>query len=82
MDEMRNRGTGVAIPGLNSTAVRELPLLSPVTAVVASFDACVSPLITGIFANCNESRNLYVIRDALLPRLLSGEVAVPASKVA
>jgi type I restriction enzyme S subunit len=82
MEEMRNRGTGVAIPGLNSTAVRELTLLSPASAITASFDACVSPLIDSILANCNESRTLAIIREALLPRLLSGELAVPLSKVA
>jgi type I restriction enzyme S subunit len=81
MEEMRNRGTGVAIPGLNSTAVRELTLLSPPSANAATFNTCVSSLIDTIFANCNESRHLSAIRDALLPRLLSGELAVPTSKV-
>jgi len=76
MDEMRNRGTGVAIPGLNSTAVRELPVLLPPAPLLEKFDECVSPLIHRIFANCNESRTLAALRDALLPKLLSGELRV------
>jgi len=76
MDEMRNRGTGVAIPGLNSTAVRELPVVLPPATLLEAFDERVSPLIRRIFANCNESRTLAALRDELLPKLLSGEVRV------
>jgi type I restriction enzyme S subunit len=78
MDEMRNRGTGVAIPGLNSTQVRELAILRPPTDVLDKFEHVVWPLIHRIFANCNESRTLAALRDALLPKLLSGELRVPA----
>jgi type I restriction enzyme, S subunit len=76
MEDMRNRGTGVAIPGLNSTQVRELAVVIPPVAIVNSFDEQVSPLIHRIFANCNESRTLAAVRDALLRKLLSGEVRV------
>jgi type I restriction enzyme S subunit len=76
MDEMRNRGTGVAIPGLNSTQVRELMVLCPPIDVVTKFDNIVSPFLKRIFANCNESRTLSELRDSLLPRLLSGEISL------
>lgn len=76
MQEMRNRGTGVAIPGLNSSAVREVAVLIPNKDVLESFDRLISPLIHCIFNNCNESRTLATMRDALLPKLLSGEFTV------
>jgi type I restriction enzyme S subunit len=76
MEDMRNRGTGVAIPGLNSTQVRELAILIPPAIVVNSFDKQVAPLIHRIFANCNESRTLAGLRNALLRKLLLGEVRV------
>jgi type I restriction enzyme S subunit len=79
MDEMRSRGTGVAIPGLNSTQVRELAVLIPSSDVLKEFDQKVSPLLRRIFANCKESRTLAALRDALLPKLLSGELRVPAA---
>ena len=79
MDEMRSRGTGVAIPGLNSTQVRELAVLIPSSDVLKEFDQKVSPMLHRIFANCNESRTLAALRDALLPKLLSGELRVPAA---
>lgn len=45
MEEMRRRGTGVAIPGLNSTAVRELPIIIPPREIVERFDAIAEPII-------------------------------------
>ncbi|MFV1918152.1 restriction endonuclease subunit S [Sphingomonas sp. MJ1 (PH-R8)] len=45
MEEMRRRGTGVAIPGLNSTAVKELPIIVPPSDVVQKFDAIAEPII-------------------------------------
>jgi len=76
--EMRNRGTGVAIPGLNSTQVKSLTTLVPTEPVLAHFARACGPLISRILANCNEARALAAIRDALLPRLISGEISSSA----
>jgi type I restriction enzyme S subunit len=76
MAEMRLKGTGVAIPGLNSTQARSLTILVPSQAVAAAFNATTEPLISRILANCNESRTLATTRDLLLPRLMSGELRV------
>jgi len=76
--EMRNRGTGVAIPGLNSTQVKSLPTLVPTQPVAAHFGHACGPLVSRIFANCNQSRALTATRDALLPRLISGEISSSA----
>ena len=74
--EMRIKGTGVAIPGLNSTAVRSLGVLVPPRAIVDAFTRQVAPLITRILANAKKSRTLATLRDTLLPKLLSGELSV------
>jgi type I restriction enzyme S subunit len=76
MEEMRIKGTGVAIPGLNSTQVRSLTTLVPTFGVAKAFDALVDPWISGILANCNESLTLAALRDALLPKLISGELRI------
>ncbi len=76
MAEMRLKGTGVAIPGLNSTQARSLTMLMPSQAVADAFNATTEPLIRRILANCNESRTLAQTRDLLLPRLMSGELRV------
>jgi type I restriction enzyme S subunit len=76
LDQMRIRGTGVAIPGLNSTAFRSLPLLLPKHAVCEAFNARVAPFLNAVFQNSRQSRTLTGLRDALLPKLLSGELRI------
>ena len=48
MEEMRVKGTGVAIPGLNSMQVRSLTTLVPQKRLVDVFEAVVEPLVTHI----------------------------------
>ena len=76
LDQMRIRGTGVAVPGLNSTAFRSLPLLLPKHGVCEAFNASAVPFLSAVFQNCNQSRTLTSLRDALLPKLLSGELRI------
>jgi type I restriction enzyme S subunit len=61
MDEMRNRGTGVAVPGLNSTAVRQLAVLRPSRETLRAFDHNLRPHVKAIFGNCNESCTLAAL---------------------
>ncbi|WP_434422194.1 restriction endonuclease subunit S [Nannocystis pusilla] len=75
-DEMRVKGTGVAIPGLNSSAVRSLTFLIPPAAIIDCFDRLVGPWVSQMLLNAAESKTLADIRDQLLPRLLSGELRV------
>jgi type I restriction enzyme S subunit len=76
MDEMRRRGTGVAIPGLSANAARELRTLVPDKAVVEAFDSVIDPMFSLCLTSASESRKLAALRDYLLPKLLSGQVRV------
>jgi type I restriction enzyme S subunit len=76
MEEMRIRGTGVAIPGLNSTAVKQLSILVPDEAVLREFDGKVAPMIDRILASASESKLLAGLRDTLLPKLISGKLRI------
>jgi type I restriction enzyme, S subunit len=75
-DQIIQRAVGVAQPGLNRDAVQSLPILVPSSEIVLAFDRKVRPLCTLVFENCKESRTLAELRDALLPKLLFGEVRV------
>jgi type I restriction enzyme S subunit len=74
MEEMRIKGTGVAIPGLNSTQVKTLTTLIPTPEIVEAFNLAADPMITRVLANCNEARALSRMRDMLIPKLLAGEI--------
>ena len=75
-DEMRRRGTGVAIPGLNSASVRSLPIIQPDRGALAELQKTIAPLMTGVLRYAKEARVLTQIRDALLPALVSGQLRV------
>jgi len=76
LDEMWLRGTGAAIPSLNSTNVKGLPFpIIPeerLSAVIVVVDA----LLSKIHQAAREARHLEQLRDAMLPELLSGRLRV------
>jgi len=76
MEEMRIKGTGVAVPGLNSTQVKSLTTIVPTPNIARIFDSFVEPIISRILANCNEARSLEEMRNLLLPKLMSGEISI------
>jgi type I restriction enzyme, S subunit len=76
MEEMRSKGTGVAIPGLNSTQVKSLRALRPKQNVTAEFDTAIESFVANILTNSRETRTLATIRDLLLPKLMSGEIRI------
>lgn len=76
MEEMRIKGTGVAIPGLNSTQVKSLTTLMPSQSAIAAFARLAEPCIARVLAASKESRRLSELRDTLLPKLISGELRV------
>ncbi len=76
-DQIIQRATGVAQPGLNRDAVEGLPVLVPTSQLVPRFTTMVKPLCDRMFENGKESRSLALIRDALLPKLMSGRIRVP-----
>ena len=77
--EMRLRGTGAAIPGLNSSNVKELPIPVLDEQRLESMSNSLNAAVEMIHNRALESRNLEILRDALLPALLSGRIRVPAA---
>ena len=50
--------------------------MMPSESVCSEFERCVSPLFVRMRQNTDESKTLAASRDALLPKLLSGELRV------
>jgi len=48
----------------------------PPDKIIEKLDSVIAPLLIKYVENCIESRNLELIRNALLPRLLSGKIRV------
>ena len=66
-----------AVPGVNRNHLHEEPMVLPPMELRQAFTHSVSPLWLQHAANKQESRSLAILRDTLLPKLLSGELKVP-----
>lgn len=53
-------------------------IMLPDAATLDSFDSLTTPMIMQIVSNSFENKRLAATRDALLPKLMSGEIDVSA----
>ena len=75
-EEIVSRANGSTFLEISKANFRPIPVIKPTTDVMQVFDYLARPLYEKI-ANCErESRTLTTLRDALLPKLISGEIRV------
>ena len=74
---IQNLNSNSAQPGLNRDSIKTLQVFVPHKDVLNNFEGVVSKLIGKIFLNSLNSRELSLIRDLLLPKLMSGKIRVP-----
>jgi len=72
---VRARRSGSTRGNLNAKVLSGFPILIPPAGVAERFQTAIRPLGEKINALLSESERLAAIRDALLPRLLSGDLA-------
>jgi type I restriction enzyme S subunit len=72
-----NRGTGTTVEGIRQSELRKVSVLLPPLSIQRLAANHLSPWTERVHRNEEESRTLAALRDALLPRLLSGELRVP-----
>jgi type I restriction enzyme, S subunit len=68
--------TGVPAIARPTTSVRAICLIVPPLEIQASFDRLIGPMVDRQVQATQESSTLAALRDALLPKLLSGVVRV------
>jgi type I restriction enzyme S subunit len=73
---LEGMNTDAAVPGLNRNNVYRLPIVKASKNAIQAFDKIVSPLRQKIFSNLEQANTLTVLRDTLLPRLISGQLEV------
>jgi type I restriction enzyme S subunit len=69
--------TGAVQPKLSQGNMKAIPMVQPPPEVNAAFRQTAEPLFTKLRANHDENGVLAALRDALLPKLISGELRVP-----
>jgi type I restriction enzyme S subunit len=78
----RFEAEGTVFGSINKDDFHALERVAPPSTIVEAFERTLSPIDQRIESNETESRTLAAIRDALLPKLMSGEVRVPVNEVA
>lgn len=69
-------GEGTVFGSINRNSLNDMPIIIPAADAIEEFEKAVSPMDAQIRNNYDEICRLQEIRDALLPRLMSGELDV------
>lgn len=77
MSYFNAQGAKAAIPGINKKDVENIYIFSPDNESVIKFGEFAYPLFKQMLKNAIENSRLSLLRDTLLPRLMSGEIEVP-----
>ncbi|MFZ2473120.1 MAG: restriction endonuclease subunit S [Methanothrix sp.] len=77
MDRIIANANGSTFPEISKQSFRPINILVPPTRILERFQLIIEPLYRQLVSNTRQSQALIEIRDALIPRLLSGEIQVP-----
>lgn len=76
--DLASLNAGSAVPSMTTNILNAMQIYIPDKKVLAYFEEAVSPLYLTIQKNEEQSSTLVELRDALLPKLMSGELDVSA----
>ena len=79
--ELINKGQGSAQANMSSKDIMSISCIMPPDVEIEKFNKVTLPFFETMSENCFENQKLGEIRDALLPRLMSGEIDVSAMKI-
>lgn len=68
---------GTSVPSNTAARLNKMQILIPTHEVLEMYDETLCPIYNKRKMNDKESRTLSLLRDTLLPRLMSGEIEVP-----
>ncbi|MXS86139.1 restriction endonuclease subunit S [Nitrosomonas sp. HPC101] len=72
---------GSATLNMNTSTFSKIETLLPGDGIIKKFSESVASVFSEILANQKQADNLAALRDALLPKLLSGELSIPDAAV-
>lgn len=67
---------GTKMPRGDKQQIMTYPVVLPSEEELAGFNAIASPLLEQIYSNRAENKRLSILRDTLLPKLMSGEIDI------
>lgn len=74
--DLASMNAGSAVPSMTTDILNAMEVAIPSASALEEFEALVSPMYKTMQENDNQSETLAKLRDALLPKLMSGEIDV------
>jgi type I restriction enzyme, S subunit len=71
--------SGTIFPAVNKAQVAGVPVAIPPPEQIRGFDEYAAPIVTKLAALQDETDSLVRVRDALLPKLIMGEIRAPGT---
>jgi type I restriction enzyme S subunit len=78
---LSSMNAGTAVPSMTTEILNALLTIVPPDGILCDYDKIASILYDQMRLNANQSRTLAAIRDALLPKLMSGEIEVKEERI-
>jgi type I restriction enzyme, S subunit len=75
--DLQRSGHGSVFNTITRDTFKTIKIVYPPHEITKSYDAMINPYMELVINNLNENLTLISIRDALLPKLISGELRVP-----
>jgi len=77
VQQFKDRASGTTFPEISKKSFRPIPILIPKKEVLRNFTSQTSSIYERIVSSMKETAILISLRDAFLPKLISGELRVP-----
>lgn len=74
--DLSSMDVGSAVPSLTTQLLKQIPIIVPEEKIMQKFDSAVVALYNKMDKNNTQIQTLTQTRDALLPKLMSGEIRV------
>ena len=76
VDEIKSKATGSTFLEITKRTFKELEIIKPPEETISSFNTVIIPMINRMELLFQQTELLSTARDRLLPKLMSGEIAV------
>jgi type I restriction enzyme S subunit len=82
MNEILSRAGGGTFAEITRKAFKEIPFIKPPREILSAYSKLADPILFELESITRENHTLLALRDSLLPRLVSGELQIPAEMLA
>ncbi len=74
--DLASMNVGSAVPSMTTKVLNDLSIILPSDNIIKRFDEAVNPIFDNKDAVIKENHSISILRDTLLPKLISGELEV------